>query len=557
MEQTKRIILIAFSVFTLLFGIYVNDIQYVSALSHIDLTVGGNNNYSDLVDRNSVTGDPCRLYTLTTAQRINAINCDTHVVFVNNATLGSSGTACNNLGLTFACNIGTGTFSGLECNRFACFTSFSNASANLIVRYLVTNFGSVSGYISNGVNSPIEVDGLESATSNTGNDITLWYAYRCSAVDTDRVIGIADGTAMTPTGTVDGAITCATASGTGGNLGANNVNDLQTAFKGTTRYLSVTTNQAVNNFRNFRLDTNAFVCMFSGVTSNKIGYDNDNTEWLLVANAVSGDLVRIENDVSCTNNGTVTDVTLGTTGASLQRVDVNEARNEIFISASGSKLVAVNTTSYLKVWEYALSGSSIVGTFAIETNATEVVGVSNANIIRFIIITAGSPLPPSGTQVCIDTNNNGVADLCFIDTDGDGIADCGQQLCGLGGFRSTANFTEVGSQWFCAFGVGSCTDTNPKTNGVGLFYLMLLIVLSYAFLVFIHYSAVTKLSGQQVQVMDMLHINPILLLVMLIIDLGITWKLGWIDDTILALIVVAIAGLTSFGFLKKFRGGGT
>lgn len=392
-----------------------NDYTKVYALSHIDLTVAGSQNWSSFVPNSGTSNNQCRLFTLTTAQKINVINCDNHTILTNNGTLGTTGSSCRNNGLLIACNLGTGTFSGLECARLDCFTKFTNGTHQLLVRYThITGFSSVTGFISWGTGSPIDDDAIESFSTSAGDSTTVWFVYQCSGADTDRVIAILDGLAMISSGLVDGAISCTTASGTGGNLGANSGNDLLTIITGTTRYLAVTTDQAVNNFRKFRLDTNAFVCMFSGATSNQITYDSDNTEFLLMQNAVSGDVVRIENNASCTNNGSITDVTLGTTGLSLQDGDVNEGRNEFYVSASGSKVIAVNTTNQAKIFEYALAGSNIIATEAIESNSSEIIGVSTSTVTRFVIVQegAGADGDEQLTEFCAIAGNEDLL-ACF------------------------------------------------------------------------------------------------------------------------------------------------
>jgi len=456
--ETKRISIIALAVFMLSVLILNDNIEYAYAISHIDVTLAGNQNYSDLVDRNTATGDPCRLFTLTTIQKINVVNCDNHTVITSNGTLGTTGTSCTNNGVQAGCNLGTGTFSGLECNRLVCFISFSNATSNIIVRYThPLGFSSITGWHSQGGGSVIEPDAIESFVADPlGSSITVWYALQCSGADTDRVIRQLDGASMILLGQVDGATTCATASGTGGNLGAVNVNDIKFVSKGVnpsvTNHIAVTTNGATNNFRLFNIGVNSFTCQFSGVTSNQLAYHNTLTEFYLIANAVSGDVVRIENDASCTNNGTITDVTLGTTGFSLRRGDVNEARGEIYVSDSTSKVVTLNNT-YSKVWTYELIGD-IVGLFAIETNSTEVAGVSSINKARFVIIEAGA-LPPTGDPL--------LDEFCAIEGNQDLLA-CfePEALVGASELVSDSIFDLLVSA-----GLITGTDTNCKTNGVG------------------------------------------------------------------------------------------
>lgn len=157
-------------------------------------------------------------------------------------------------------------------------------------------------------------------------------------------------------------------------------------------------------------------------------------------------------------------------------------------------------------------------------------------------------------SACIDTNLDGITDLCFTDTNNDGIADNGQSGA-LGAFNSNANVTQMGTQWFCAFNIGgACENEDVKTNGVGIFYTLLIIVFSYALLVSIHIMAVRQLHKQHVQVMDMININPILLIIVLFLDVGFAWYLDFIADEIFYTAMVIPLGLSALGIFKVIRG---
>jgi hypothetical protein len=162
----------------------------------------------------------------------------------------------------------------------------------------------------------------------------------------------------------------------------------------------------------------------------------------------------------------------------------------------------------------------------------------------------------AGVEVCIDTNLDGVTDLCFTDTNNDGVPDNGQ-LGALGAYRSNANLTQFGTDVFCAFGINSqaCTNKDIKTNGVGLTYLALLVIISYAFLVYIHHQAQTKLGEQHIALLSSLAINPILLLVMLVVDVGIAFYMGWVSNIIFYTLLVIMVGLAGFGIYRQVKGG--
>lgn len=161
-------------------------------------------------------------------------------------------------------------------------------------------------------------------------------------------------------------------------------------------------------------------------------------------------------------------------------------------------------------------------------------------------------------QACIETvAGSGILDLCFTDTDGNGVPDNGQAGA-LGAYRSNSNLTSFATDVFCAFGINTkaCTDKNIQTNGVGLVLLALLIIVLYAFLVSIHIYAQQKLRQENVQVMQALNIHPILLLVILVISVGIAKAFTWIDNTIFYTMVVLMIGVAGLGFYKITRGGG-
>lgn len=162
--------------------------------------------------------------------------------------------------------------------------------------------------------------------------------------------------------------------------------------------------------------------------------------------------------------------------------------------------------------------------------------------------------PIVNTTVCIDTTGDGQTDICFVDTNGDGVPDAGAGGA-LAVYRGTANVTKFGTDLGCAFGLTSCTNTNIKTNGIGLFYTMILVVFSYALLVSIHYQARKALSGSNVHLIEVMNINPILLLVMLVIDVGITFYLGWIPSEIFYTIIIIMIGLGAFGVYRHTKGG--
>lgn len=530
MEQVKRITLVAFSVLILLLGIYSNTMQYANAIvltSRVYHTSDTNEGITYYAQRDYIaTSTAGREFILIRGSDLTGV-LNTTLQFV------PSGPSNGNFDKTIAC------VNHVSLNKEICVlgnaASLGNGTALMTVQ-VTSPFTKINYFNTTHTgctqNALVEVDTLIYSmvgNCNTPSKIGVWIIQ--SNLIVDGISAGDDSIFSFPAGLQN------IANSQHYNNGCYDSNVRQVIF---TPFQTVATMVRVN----------------TAVNSLLAGIDlvNPSTDIFCAGNGIAiatssiGDWIKVIN----LSTGTVTGTTSFTNPTS-----VIKHGNEVFIS---------DATNTITVFNFAQTGAmtqtgTITGFDAFDGE------IIKANATRFNVVDFNekayavnelpndSSLPPSSVEVCIDTNLNGVVDLCFTDTNGDGVADNGD-LGSLGAFRSNANFTQVGFQWFCAFGVGSCTDTNPKTNGVGLFYLMMLVVLSYAFLVFIHIMAITRLAKQQVQVMDMLHINPILLLVMMIIDLGITWKLGWVDDAILALIVVAIAGMTTFGFLKKFGSGG-
>jgi len=545
--ETKRIIIIALVVFMSLSLIFYSNIQTAYAFTAIDRDTAETANYSYYNTKNSV------LYQMSTTSTITRIDGNTHIVLGNAVAIPKTGTVAEpvspNNGQAF--DLGTGNFQGIWCGSSYCYTVHNNGTfvvvrTNLAMTTL-THFFRI-GTIA--VETPLE--GIDVVTGGFGS-ITLWYVRNCSGADTDRVGQIFDGISMLETGTIGGVV----CSGGSDGFGANNINDIEhiDITASTPRRLIVTTNSAGPNVYNFNLSTNQQTCTKT-ISTPTHAIELNSTEFLVAYAGVSGDIDRISM-TACADRGDITDVTLGSTGFTLSDIDVSTLRNEIYAVGTNSQIMTVNSTSMLKTWQYILPTASPLNVWGYTiTNTSKVATVASNGASTRIIILDSISGGQTGSTVCIDTTGDTVADLCFTDTNGDGVAD-GGDIGSLGVYRSNANITTFGSFILCGFGINSnaCTDDNPKTNGVGLIYLLVLIIWSYAFLVAIHYTAQTKIAHNNVQVMDVLHINPILLLVMLIIDVGITFYLGWIPDLIFYTTIVLLVGLAGFGVYKKLGGG--
>lgn len=304
------------------------------------------------------------------------------------------------------------------------------------------------------------------------------------------------------------------------------------------------------------LGTNALVCTLTEPASSLTNPDTviaDNF-FLFADGALGVRKITFPTTSSCIVSNTI--ATSQFESNAVLAIAYSTTNNAIYVNA-GTSIYEVNATSFTTRIEYNTGASTEQGVDYDSSLDTLVQAVTSTDQVYFLGFQGTGA---SGSeQACIDTNLNGVidgSDVCFNDTNGDGIPDVGQAGA-LGVLRTGANVTEFGFQINCAFGIGSCTDHNPKTNGVGLFYFLILLIISYAILVSIHVSAVRMLHKENVQVMEYLHIHPILLLVVLIVDLGITWQFQWLPDLIFySTIVILVAGLTGFAFYSKLKSGG-
>lgn len=272
------------------------------------------------------------------------------------------------------------------------------------------------------------------------------------------------------------------------------------------------------------------------------------TEWLVTTS--QSQRVDRFND-SCVDVGDVTSAQHGLTTA-LHFISVSASRGEYYIQSTTNVAVMNKTAVTSKLYDFSCtSDQGKSSDWAEEFSTYGCTSGSNFRLVKLDPVTS-----PTGATVCIDTTGDTQTDLCFTDTNGDGVADAGPAGA-LGALRTNANITNLGFQWNCAIGIGSCTDANPKTNGVGLIYLLVLIILSYAFIVFIHYEAVRMVHKENVQVLDALSVNPWLLIIMLFIDIGITFFLGWIPDLIFySSVAILVGGVAGFGLYKRFTSGG-
>lgn len=322
--------------------------------------------------------------------------------------------------------------------------------------------------------------------------------------------------------------------------------------------LVLTTNDATLNFQIWNLGGSrscaSTIATYNSDTGRIIRPTGSSV--YLVTNLSVGALNTINS--SCTSTGSVTSASTGL--ATQTNGILYDGTAGVYYLFDDTEIAVMNATSPFtsRLAKYSTDGVT-VAPLIIEVSSTkqQLVWCGTLSVSDTCKLLELQNTPPTSTTtgtVCIDTGNDGITDVCFTDTNGDGVPDAGAGGA-LTALRTGGNITQLGFSINCAFGIGSCTDQNPKTNGVGLVYFLVLLIISYACLVAIHIKAVQVVRKENVQVMDYLNINPLLLLVVLVVDLGITWQFQWIPDLLFyTIIVIMVAGIAGFAFYKKLRG---
>lgn len=511
--EKRKIPVIALAIFSIAILLANNNIEKAFALSHVDVAVA----LDMTTNNNAISYAGGSLFVLGKFNNTGLNN--TPIYKINPVT-----------GVIITSNNLSGKQDGLVCSSSFCVTVFQNgAGQNRVIEKISLTTLAITA-TSVALASNIEAQSLDISGSNI-------YYTRLNAGTVS--IGIMNS--------VDMAETAIYSSG----MGAVSVKDLKVISS--QNRIAVTTDS--HNFHLWNTQTASQVCQLgasgSYLNAGQITYDANNNRYF-----VTSDTTNKINVISsaCALSTTITGFGEANYSVGIQ---IDTARSEIFVLTSSdttSKIVALKYSDFTKKWEYLSVGKSFRDFLAYDSSNKIIMVGSASNLIRLITLDSVGEGSITGSQVCIDTTGDAETDLCFTDTNGDGVPDAGQAGA-LGAYRGSANVTKFGTDLGCAFGLTSCTNKDIKTNGVGLFYLMIIIIWSYAALVFIHYEAKKLGSAGNVHVTEVLNINPILLVVMLFIDVGITFYLGWIPDLIFYSAVVGVIGIASFGIYRHLRGG--
>jgi hypothetical protein len=156
----------------------------------------------------------------------------------------------------------------------------------------------------------------------------------------------------------------------------------------------------------------------------------------------------------------------------------------------------------------------------------------------------------SGNNDCSDVS---IVCSAFCETDGnEGLLRCrleagsGNALSGL--VPANQNITSIGTTIGQGVGLIDPDNENPRTNGVGLFYMLI----TGSFFAIALMTTVHTLNMRGYISASVKEIDPIFWLFLVVATVSIAWYLDWIDDIIFAAMTVGLAGLVAFGVLKHF-----
>lgn len=270
-------------------------------------------------------------------------------------------------------------------------------------------------------------------------------------------------------------------------------------------------------------------------------------------------------DSYSTSDLVVMDTTLGTcaVGVKTNLVDEGSVRTTTYDSVNDEFIISAtdvdggNENSAI----YTFNGTTFDGINTVWEKELKVNTTATTNVIwtHFNHPSEGEIQVWRGNQMVIISDLIGVSGtggqtttICYV------VQGTGQTFCKtytldengnvildsvIGGVNPR-NITTTSGELFCSLGITDCSNPDIKTNGTGMFMLLILVLVSYALIVYIHHVAKQSVTG----------INPMLVLLIGIIDISIAFFLGWIPDYVFYSVVVVLIGLGGFGLYKMIRG---
>lgn len=220
-----------------------------------------------------------------------------------------------------------------------------------------------------------------------------------------------------------------------------------------------------------------------------------------------------------------------TTDASIETNSLNVFNGTTFgASASFDRLLKLNLTS--------TSGNTVWTSFPHQAEGEVHVWRGSDMVIVTELLTPSNE--GQTTTICYVVQGTGQTFCKTYDLDENGNIILDSVIGGV----NPRNITTTNNELFCSLGLTDCANPDIKTNGTGMFMLLILLLVSYALVVYIHHVAKQSIMG----------IHPMLVLLIGIIDISIAFFLGWIPDYVFYSVIVLLVGLGGFGLYKIIRG---
>lgn len=330
-----------------------------------------------------------------------------------------------------------------------------------------------------------------------------------------------------------------------GTIFSNNVNTISALYVSDSEYaITLSGSGFTGNFQIWNIGNTptSRVCSWSTVSTLsgsegdivKLGstyYISDGTSLQAITGACADGT-----DITSTNHGMSTVI----------NVFKSTVRSEYYVSDTTGFAIMNSSNITQKIGEVTCSTSSASQPIAF---ADEFIQAgcfdSGANIVTVIQI---SNISEEDT----DTQSGSSNGVCLnVDANGDGrvnVLDCVGSATAWSGFTAGRNATDIASSITDGLGLTNCgEDGLPKECGSGL-YMFVFLLLLLEFLVLAGYLGFTSKMNADKQIVDV----AILMFMVGFVGLAIAFYSQWIPDVVFYALVVLIAGLLTFGLIKKF-----
>lgn len=573
MEKTQKLITVGI---LLVLGVginavFINPLQEAFAIDSRSFAV---NNCSTSSNLNTSFYEPVNNYFITTVGSCNSSTASVLPLTIVNA---SSGVILHNYtiaslhGSTTAPTKGAiaGSVFALWCNSLYCFDIWDTGGTTRQIQKWVIASGSPASYFNEtalNTAGSFLTDGLwcnggtdnaslgtcyaiQTKTSNS-HRVLVPFGQGCHACNSGADLPIQEltneldlGLTSVNTGQIDGCINCGSAVGTqrigiegrtsAGNFVITVVNIQTTAIVCQSSLSSLTT-------------TNGGAFKYAGNTLNK---------WMLTDQTQ----VYFLNLDACSISTTVTASALGTTGATILSVGINPNINQYYVYAfvSGSQpFVSIMNSSSLSqkitVYYSILASTGLGGHFqqmavGITPNAVLLLDAGKTGIIYYIngIPSSGGGTNPSNPGGGSQTNGK-----CDPNTT---ALQCVGKRTALNAITGSPKLTDTVAQLGNGLGIINSTNTDPKTNGSGLF-LMVGVFVFFTSAIIGSIAIANARFNAGIGYADVLTKEVWLFLVVGVISLS--WYLGWIPDIVFYGMIIGLVGLFTFGIYRHVKPGG-